>query len=230
MYLKDLYNAYAYARERRKDEMREAAQSNLLRELRGNRKSSYRLVAALSGLALVLAVLSLLLIGCSPQAAQMEPKTNGVPEAASYQAMLGKSLNDKEVADFMALNNCSSEAQFQVCPDAGMAFWIDPNQIVDTVYLYSRNAEGFRKFKGKLPFGLTFYDPMWQVEQKLSNLNLNGDDTSQATSWNTGLPDEASSPDHIHYWAVYKELGMTVIYNSPGADEDAYIYAILLIK
>ena len=225
MYLKDLYNAYAYARERRKDEMREAAQSNLLRELRGNRKSSSRLVAALSGLALVLAVLSLLLMGCSPQTVQMEPKANSVP-AASYQDVLGKSLNDKDVTDFMALNNCSSAAQFQVCKDAGMAFWIDSNQIVDTVYLYSRNAEGFRKFRGKLPFGLTFYDPMWQVQQKLSSLN----EDDQATVWNTGLPDEASSPDHIHYWAVYKELGMTVIYNSPGADEDAYIYAILLSK
>ena len=185
MYLKDLYNAYAYARERRKDEMREAAQSNLLRELRGNRKSSPRLVAALSGLALVLAVLSLLLMGCSPQVAQMETKANSVPEAVSYQAVLGKSLNDKDVADFMAIHNCSSAAQFQVCADAGMAFWIDSDQIVDTVYLYSRNAEGFRKYKGKLPFGLTFYDPMWQVEQKLSNINE--DDTSQAT-WNAACP------------------------------------------
>lgn len=227
MYLKDLYNAYAYARERRKDEMREAAQSQVLRELRGNRKNSPRLVATLSGLALVLAVLSLLLMGCSLHASQMEPKANSVPEAASYQTVLGKFLNDKDVADFMTLNNCSSAAQFQVCKDAGMAFWIDPNQIVDTVYLYSRNAEGFRKFRGNLPFGLTFYDPMWQVEQKLSNLNE--DDTSQV-SWNSGLPDEASSPDHIHYWAVYKELGLTVIYNSPGADEDAYIYVILLSK
>jgi len=226
MYLKDLYNAYAYARERRKDEMREAAQSHLLRELRGSRKSSLRLVAALSGLALVLAVLSLLLMGCSPQAAQMESKANSASEEISYHAVLGKSLNDQNVVDFMALNNCVSEAQFQMCKDAGMAFWIDPNQIVDTVYLYSRNAEGFRKFKGKLPFGLTFYDPMWQVEQKLSSLN----EDDQAITWNTGLPDEASSPDHIHYWAVYKELGMTVIYNSPGADEDAYIYAILLSK
>ena len=226
MYLKDLYNAYAYARERRKDEMREAAQSQVLRELSGKRKSSPRLVAALSGVALVLAVLSLLLMGCSPQFAQLQPKANSAPEAASYQTELGKSLNDKDVTDFMALNNCSSAAQFQVCKDAGMAFWIDSNQIVDTVYLYSRNAEGFRKFKGKLPFGLTFYDPMWQVEQKLSSLN----DDDQATAWNAGLPDEASSPDHIHYWAVYKELGLTVIYNSPGADEDAYIYAILLSK
>ena len=57
MDLKDLYNAYEYARERRKEEMSEAAQNNMLRELRGNRKGSHRLVAALSGLALVLAFL-----------------------------------------------------------------------------------------------------------------------------------------------------------------------------
>src|SRR5687768_12544048 len=226
MYSNDLNNSYSYECERRKDEMREAAQSQVLRELRRNRKSSPRLVAALSGAALVLAVLSLLLMGCSAQAVQLESKTNSAPEAASYLAVLGKSLNDKDVTDFMVANNCSIEAQFQVCREAGMAFWIDPNQVVDTVYLYSRNAEGFRKFIGKLPFGLTFYDPMWQVQEKLSNLNEN----DQATAWNSSLPDEASSPDHIHYWAFYKELGMTVIYNSPGADEDAYIYAILLSK
>ena len=226
MYSNDLNNSYSYECERRKDEMREAAQSQVLRELRGNRKSSPRLAAALSGVALVLAVLSLLLMACSPQRIQVEPKANSVPEATGYQTVLGESMNDQDVVDFMALNNCSSAAQFQVCNDAGMAFWIDPNQIVDTVYLYSRNAECFRKFRGKLPFGLTFYDPMWQVEQKLRDLN----EDDQATAWNAGLPDEASSPDHIHYWAFYKELGMTVIYNSPGADEDAYIYAILLSK
>ena len=173
-----------------------------------------------------LALLALFTTACRAQVVQLEPKTTGAPEAASYQAVLGKPLSDKEVADFMVANNCSSEAQFQVCREAGMAFWVDPNQIVDTVYLYSRNAEGFRKFIGKLPFGLTFYDPMWQVQQKLRDLNEN----DQATAWDAGLPDEASSPDHIHYWAFYKELGMTVIYNSPGADEDAYIYAILLSK
>ena len=226
MYSNDLNNSYSYECERRKDEMREAAQSNLLRELRGSRKSSPRLVTALSGLALVLAVLSLLLMGCSAQAIELEPKANSTPEAASYQAVLGKSLNDKDVADFMVANNCLSEAQFQVCREAGMAFWIDPNQNVDMVYLYSRNAEGFRKFTGKLPFGLTFYDPMWQVQQKLRDLK----EDDQGTAWNAGLPDEASSPDHIHYWADYKELALTVIYNSPGADEDAYIYAILLSR
>jgi hypothetical protein len=43
-----------------------------------------------------------------------------------------------------------------------------------------------------------------------------------------GLPDESSSPDHIHYWALYKQAGITIIYNSPVADEDANMYAIVI--
>jgi hypothetical protein len=56
MYSNDLNNAYEYECERRKDEMREAAQSNLVRELRRNgKRSSSRLVAGLSALALLVA-------------------------------------------------------------------------------------------------------------------------------------------------------------------------------
>ena len=45
-----------------------------------------------------------------------------------------------------------------------------------------------------------------------------------------GLPDETGTPDHMHYRAVYKQLGMTVMYNTPDKDEDAYIYAIVVYK
>jgi hypothetical protein len=55
------------------------------------------------------------------------------------------------------------------------------------------------------------------------------DDALQPTSL-AGLPDEGSSPDRMHYWAVYKRLNITIVYNSPLADEDAYIYAILVTK
>ena len=41
-----------------------------------------------------------------------------------------------------------------------------------------------------------------------------------------GLPDDSFVPDHFHYQAVYKEAGVTILYNSPFADEDATIYAI----
>ena len=44
-------------------------------------------------------------------------------------------------------------------------------------------------------------------------------------------PMKATPGIHIHYWAIYKRFGVTVIYNSPAAtDKDATIYAILISK
>ena len=171
-----------------------------------------------------LAVISLFITACDTWVVQAQPEEPAALKAAIYQTVLGKSVSDKEATDFIARNNCSPADQFQLCKDAGMAFWADSNQIVRTVYLYAGNADGLRRYQGELPFGLSFYDPMWRVEEKLRNQNV--DDSFQQA----GLPDEASSPDHMHYWAVYKQLGMTVIYNSPAADEDAYIYAVLVSK
>ena len=55
MFSSNLENAYVYECERRKDEMRDAAQSHLAREFRRNSKNSSRLLAGLSFLALLLA-------------------------------------------------------------------------------------------------------------------------------------------------------------------------------
>ena len=169
-----------------------------------------------------LAAILVFITACSGQAIRAESAKPDQMVKAGYPAVLGKSVSDRDVTDFIANNNCSPEAGFQLCKDVGMALWVNSNQIINTVYLYSGNVNGFRRYRGELPFGLTFYDPMWKVQEKLRNSNAN--DTLQQA----GLPDEGSSPDHIHYWAVYKRLDMTVIYNSPAADEDAYIYAILI--
>jgi hypothetical protein len=49
--------------------------------------------------------------------------------------------------------------------------------------------------------------------------------------WELGLPDESGTPDHTHYWAIYKRFGLTIVYNSPSAtDKGATIYAILVNK
>jgi hypothetical protein len=173
----------------------------------------------------ILAVITLFITACGTGAVQAQPEAQSTPKAVTYQALLGKSVSDKEVADFLVNNNCSSTSQFQVCKDVGMALWIAATQIVKTVYLYSGSADGFRRYRGELPFGLSFYDPMWLVKDKLSALEV--EDTLQ-TKGNTGLPDEASSPDHMHYWAVYKQLNMVIIYDTPFPDEDAYIHAILV--
>ena len=172
-----------------------------------------------------LAVLSLLISACGGQNVHAEPADSVT--AISYRAVLGKSLNDKDVADFIVSNNCSPAAEYQLCKDVGIAFWIDAKQIVNMVYLYAGNAGDFRRYRGQLPFGLSFYDPKWRVEEKIRELNTD-DSLSLQETWQAGLPDEEYSPDHMRYWAFYKRYGMTVIYNSPGDDEDAYIYAIVI--
>ena len=166
----------------------------------------------------IFATLALFATACGAQTVQDQSEEKG----AAYQATLGKSLNDEDVVNFITSNNCSPVSQFQLCSEAGIALWSDANQIVKMVYLYSGNTDGITRYQGDLPFGLSFYDPMWRVEEKLRDLD--SDDALRQA----GLPEEGSSPDHFHYWAVYKRLGMTVIYNSPAADQDAYIYAILL--
>jgi hypothetical protein len=165
----------------------------------------------------IFSVLSLLLASCSlhtiPAQTEEPPARVSVP----YEEMLGKSLMDQVVANFLTSNNCSSAAQFQLCNDIGVALSSDPDQIVETVYFYLNNVEGFAPYKGELPFGLKFYDTMGAVEYKLKRKGIG----------NTGLPDSGETPDHLHYWANYQQAGLTIIYNSPSAeDEDATIYAI----
>ncbi len=101
-----------------------------------------------------------------------------------------------------------------------MALWTDSNQVVETIYLYLNNSDGFEPYQGKLPFGLKFYDTLGAVEYKLKRQGVG----------NAGLPDEGAVPDHMHYRATYRQAGLTIIYNFPFPDEDATIYAVLVSK
>ena len=163
----------------------------------------------------VFAAIPLLISGCVGLPAQAREEK---PKVAVYETIIGKSLTDEVVVDFISSNDCSSANQFLLCQTAGMALWVDSNQMVETVYLYLNKADGFQPYKGELPFGLKFYDTLGAVEYKLERRGLG----------NGGLPDEAAAPDHLHYRAIYHEAGMTIIYNEPFPDEDATIYAILI--
>jgi len=167
-------------------------------------------------------MLTLFASACSVLTVQTDPEEATLQKAVVYQAVLGKSMNDTDVINFIASYNCSASGSFQLCRKAGLTFWTDSTQIVKTVYLYSGGVSGFKRYDGKLPFGLTFYDPMWLVEDKLKKLDI------ENTLQQAGLPDKGHTPDHYHYWAVYKRFNIVVIYDSPFADEDAYIYAILI--
>ena len=159
---------------------------------------------------------------------QAQP-AEAVPEAAAYEAVLGKSLSDQAVADFIASNDCASTGPFQMCNAAGLALWISQSQNVETVYLYPNKIGGFGAYKGTLPFGLSANDTMANVERKLGHPQVN--QGGPQAGWEPGLPDRAGTPDHLHYWAIYERFGVTIVYNSPsGRDERATIHTILVSK
>jgi len=169
-----------------------------------------------------LAVIALFVTACGGQVAQ------AAGSAVNYQAVLGKSLDNKDVAEFIVSNNCSAANSFQLCNDAGMALWLDSNQVVKSVYLYPGGADGFAAYKGELPLGLAATDTMVTVEQKFGQPKV---DHALQAGWEPGLPDQSFTTDYIHYWAIYKRFGVTIVYNSPSSDDkNATIYAILVNK
>lgn len=156
---------------------------------------------------------------CNAERIQVGSEKAENATTANYLIVLGRPVADQQVTDFIASNNCSAVSQIQMCKDKGMALWIDSSQTVQTVYLYLNNADDFSPYKGKLPFGLKFYDTMGAVEYKLKRQGVGS----------AGLPDSGGTPDHLHYWANYEQVNMTIVYNSPSPeDEDATIYAILV--
>lgn len=169
----------------------------------------------------IVAAIAVLTTACGGRSIQAAPPKANTVTAVSYQAVLGKSLNDKEVLAFIADNNCSEANYLHLCKEVGIALWVSSTEIVETVYLYLNNADGITPYKGELPFGLKYYDIEGAVVYKLKKQGIG----------QNGMPDEGVSPDHFHYWATYHQAGMTIIYNSPSAeDEDANIYAILMTK
>jgi hypothetical protein len=170
----------------------------------------------------ILVAIALFTTACGAQIAQAaEP----APAAVGYRAILGKSVSEQAVADFIA-SNCNQSGSFQYCQPAGLALWTDSNQIVRLVYLYINNAEGFATYKGELPLGLSSNDTMGDVEYQLGGLK---EVHAPQAGWEPGLPDEGYSRDLTYYWAIYRRFGMTVIYNTPAAtDKAATIHAIVI--
>jgi hypothetical protein len=173
----------------------------------------------------LLAAIAFLTAACAPQIVGI---AQAAPAKAGYEAMLGKSVSDQNVADFIVSNDCTQSGSLQLCRPAGIALWTDADQVVKAAYLYTRSSNGFAAYRGELPLGLAPNDTMASVEQKLSQpVEIH----APQAGWMPGLPDEGSSPDHFHYWAVYKRFGVTIIYNSPSPnDKGATIHAILVSK
>jgi hypothetical protein len=181
----------------------------------------FKIIMPFAAIALFITMFSVLVV-------QAQSSERAAPEAATYEAVLGKSLEDTDVADFIASNRCSSTDRFQLCNAAGMALLIGEDQKVETVYLYPNMINDFAAYKGTLPLGLSASDTMASVQDKFGQPKV---PQAPQAGWEPGLPDESGTPDRTHYWAMYKRFGVTIIYNTPSAtDQSATIYAILVSK
>ena len=170
---------------------------------------------------------TLLITACSALTAQAQTGEKSTPQVPIYEILLGKRVTDQGVADFIASNHCSRVILYILCKQIGMALLIDSRQMVEGVFLYLNKAVGslpykedFAAYKGELPLGLKFYDTMSGVEYKLKRQGIG----------NAGLPDYEGTPDYMHYQVTYQKVGLTIIYNSPGPDDDAMINTILVSK
>jgi hypothetical protein len=174
----------------------------------------------------ILAAIALFMTACSAQSAQAQPVEKSAAKVVTYQDVLGKSLNNEDVASFIASNSCTRSGHFQLCPSAGVVIWVAADQMIKTAYLYIQNTDEFAAYQGELPFGLASNDTMADVEQKLSQLRV---EHAPQAGWEPGLPDASGTPDHIHYWALYERFGVTIVYNTASAnDKGATIHAILV--
>lgn len=160
----------------------------------------------------------LVMSACGVPGARPQAEAQAAGNTTVYEDLLGAPLTNRSVVDFLASNQCFGANRFRLCKQAGMALWLDPSHVVETVYLYVNNTDGFVPYKGELPFGLKFYDTLGAVEYKLKRQGVG----------TAGLPDSGGTPDHMHYRAVYKQVGMTIVYNASYVDEDATIHAVLI--
>lgn len=173
-------------------------------------------------------VAALFAVAFSALVVQAQPAEKAAPDVVAYEAVLGKSLMDRDVADFIATNHCSGTGQFQLCNSAGVALQVGQSQKVETVYLYPNKTDDFSAYRDALPLGLFASDTMANVEEKFGQPEV---PYAPQAGWELGLPDQSGTPDHVSYWAVYKRFGLTIIYNSPSAtDKGATIRTILLSK
>jgi hypothetical protein len=168
----------------------------------------------------ILVAIALASMGCSVLVVQAQPRDQAPSTPAPYEAWLGKSLTDQEVIDFIVMNRCSSEERLRLCKEMGLALGVNSDQVVETVFLYLEDTDGFTAYQRELPYRLRINDTREAVETKLKEQRVG-----------TGIANEEGLFDHTHCWATYYAAGMTIIYNSPSADDrNAKMHAILVIE
>jgi len=161
---------------------------------------------------LTLVLLTPFLTSCIAQSVRAASKP------APYEALLDQALTDQDVIHFIAANHCSSVERLRLCKEIGLVLGVHSNGVVETLFLYLENTDGFTAYQGELPFRLKINDSREAVEAKLKEQRVG-----------TGMANEEGVFDRTHCWATYYAAGLTIIYNSPSAnDKNATMHAIIV--
>jgi hypothetical protein len=157
---------------------------------------------------------------CSARSVQNHQTGDDVSKSPLSDLFMQKSVTDKAILDFLAANKCHRLNQFQMCEEIGMTLETNANQVIESVFIYLKNTESFNTYKGELPFNLELDDSRETVESKLRQQRVG-----------TGVPNERGQFDRTHCWATYYSAGMTIIYDSPSADDRAArMHAIVVTR
>jgi hypothetical protein len=170
--------------------------------------------------ACLLAAMVFFITACNARSIQRERAGEDVSKSLISDMYMGKSLTENAIADFLVVHQCHRLNQFQICEEMGMALETSADQVIETVFIYLKNIDGFSAYTGELPFGLESSDTRETVESKFRQQRVG-----------TGTPNERGLLDRTHSWATYYSAGMTIIYESPSADDrSAKMHAILVTR
>ncbi|MEN6433581.1 MAG: hypothetical protein ABFD06_12070 [Smithella sp.] len=116
---------------------------------------------------ILMMIAALLVIGCVQR-----------NDTMTLSSMLDKNINGDEiqrwlskVGDSPAINKFAGICFFYDFKQKGISLRFDTNGTLTDIFLYSEGADGFRQYKGELPFKLSFILSRKEVESILFLVN-----------------------------------------------------------
>lgn len=119
----------------------------------------------------------------------------------TLSSKLGMDINSDEMKTWMAglgtaqVDKFSTGDYYNYKP-VGISLLFNPQNQLSSIFFYAEGADGFKEYKGDLPFGLTFKMTRKEIEDSL------------------GMPDSAGGDGVINFWESYDSKGLGISYNT----------------
>jgi hypothetical protein len=144
------------------------------------------------------------------------PQPPPVADVPIYDLLLGKTIDDDEVASFIIDNRCSLSMMHYSCRNIGVELSETTSGRMVSVFLFAEGADKYHEYQGALPENITWTDQRAGIEQML------------------GEPDELGGGEGIEVWASYNpgsfsRYDVTITYNTFDLnDRQARMHHILI--